>query len=96
MRKFRLLSLTNGVSKAGNPYSRISLRSKTERGSVISEFFIPAEVGHRLTLAGAVEDVDVIVRVELNEFLKPSIFDVQPVSEEGGDDDEIDISCIAE
>ena len=77
MLKFQILQKKQGVSsKSGNFYCILTLRSKSEKGSEIKDFFISEEVARDMDADGVQEDDFVEVKVKLNEKLKVEIVSV--------------------
>ena len=74
---FQILQKKQGVSaKSGNFYCVLTLRSKSEKGSEIKDFFVSEEVARDMDADGVEEDDFVVVEVKLNDYLKFEIVSV--------------------
>lgn len=76
MKKATLIAVNVGVSKAGNRYGTVTLRVKGEHGSRVKDIFVAPEVAEKVL---NMEDSDVYVSAELNDFLGFDITDIRPV-----------------
>ena len=88
-KKVKLISIQRGVSsKTGNPYCRVSVRSKKEDGTtVLGEFWVDEKVSGLIISQGIEEDDEVLVSMALNDNLKAEICSIEKA-------DEIDASAI--
>lgn len=72
--KIKLLDKMTGVSKAGNPYSRVTLLILNDNSRVVKEFFVSPKV---VTECDANLDDYVVVACELNG---KGMFDITEIS----------------
>lgn len=82
MRKVRMVALTTGTGKSGRPWYKALLKIKTENGPVIQDFWLTEEVGRSAIKSGLIEDCDVVVECDLDQYLRPSISKISADDEE--------------
>ena len=75
-----LVALSVGKKKAGGNWYRATFKHKTNDGSLlVKDFFLPDDVGEKMVANRILEDHEVNVSVDLDDFLRPVITDVELV-----------------
>lgn len=87
MKKARLIALMSGVGKSGKPWYRVILKGKTENGPVVQEHWLDESVGRSAVQAGLVDDCNVYIRCDLDDYLRPVIAEISAINT--GEDDEV-------
>lgn len=77
----RLVCLITGKTKDGRDWGKITIkRKKSDGGIVLKDFYIDRNVVQKMIADRLIEDVDADIRIDLDEYLRPTIVDVRRVA----------------
>lgn len=83
MNKIILVALMSGQGKAGKPWYRAILKTKTSDGSsIVREHWLDEKVAKATIQAGLTDDCEVSVTCGLDEYLRPTITGISSVDDE--------------
>lgn len=79
----RLVALSKFSNKNGKQFFKVMLKKKNSDGiPVLKEFFLPVDVGDYCCEHNLVEDLDVRVELGFDEYMRPGIIGIFPISKE--------------
>lgn len=84
MKRLRLVALMTGAKKDGTAWYKATFKSKNKDGKLLlKDFWLSADVGSTAVSAGLIEDVDVFVECDIDDYLNPSISKIIPTTKAG-------------